>query len=223
MRDPARQLLAPTVGTGVLMAVYLLVRPYGDAGSESENAQAFASTAWLVAHVCGALALASVGRLGLRLADLTDSVAARVARWSGLAGAVLVLPYYGAETFALHVIGRQALTDPAALALAEEVRNVPVALATFGIGLVLLMVAGVAIGIAATRALALRPAWAAWPLAALIALFPVQFFVPPAGRMAFGVLYALAAALFAVAAVRSRNLAADVPASPAPAQMTSAT
>lgn len=32
MRAPARHLLAPIVGTGVLMAVYLLVRPYGDAG-----------------------------------------------------------------------------------------------------------------------------------------------------------------------------------------------
>lgn len=211
MRDPARQLLAPTVGTGVLMAVYLLVRPYGDAGSESETAQAFASTAWLVAHVCGALALASVGRLGLRLADLTDSVAARVARSSGLAGAVLVLPYYGAETFALHVIGRRALTDPAALALAEEVRNVPVALATFGIGLVLLMVAGVAIGIAATRALALRPGWAAWPLAALTALFPVQFFVPPAGRMAFGVLYAASAAVLVLGVLRASRGGARTP------------
>lgn len=214
MRAPVRQLLAPTVGTGVLMAVYLLVRPYGDAGTETETAQAFASTAWLVAHVCGALALASVGRLGLRLSDLTDSVAARVARWSGLAGAVLVLPYYGAETFALHVIGRHALSDPAALALAEEVRNVPEALVTFGIGLVLLMVAGIAFGVAASRALSLRPDWAAWPLAVAIALFPVQFFAPPTVRIAFGVLYALAAALFAVAVIRSGRQSAETPATP---------
>lgn len=201
MRTASRHLLAPTVGTGVLMAVYLLLRPYGDAGDETATAQAFASTAWVVAHVCGALALASVGRLGLRLADLVEGVPARLARWSGLLGAVLVLPYYGAETFGLHAVGRQALTDPSTLALAEEIRNQPVALATFGIGMILLSVSGVAIALSATRGLGM-PAWSAWPLGLAIALFPAQFALPPAGRIAFGVAYLIAAGLFTAAVLR---------------------
>lgn len=218
----SRHLLAPTVGTGVLMAVYLLLRPYGDAGTEVEAAQAFASTAWVIAHVCGALALASVGWLGLRLADLADGGAARLARWSGLLGAVLVLPYYGAETFGLHAVGHQALTDPAALTLAEEIRNQPVALATFGIGLLLLSVAGVAIALTATRGLGMV-SWSAWPLGLAIALFPAQFALPPVGRLAFGIAYLLTAALFFAAALRlpsaphATQLSGE--ATPAPAPM----
>lgn len=201
MRAPSRtHLLAPTVGTGVLMAVYLLARPYGDAGDGA--AAAYASTAWVVAHVCGTLALASAARLGLRLSDLSDDVSARLARWSGLLGVVLVLPFYGLETFGLHAIGERALTDPAMLELTDEIRYHPAAIAGFGIGLLLISVAGVAIGVTATRSLTM-PAWAAWPLAAAIALFPAQYFVPPGGRIAFGVLYAFAAAVFLAGALRA--------------------
>src|SRR3546814_18443724 len=105
----------------------MLARPYGAAGSDAQTAAAFASTAWVVSHVCGALALASVGRLGLRLADRSDTLTARTARWTGLGGAVLVLPYYGAETFGLHAIGTRAPQDPAPLSLSGEVRHQPAA------------------------------------------------------------------------------------------------
>lgn len=213
MRVASRHLLAPTVGTGVLMAVYLLLRPYGDAGEPSEAARAFASTAWVVAHLCGALALASVGRLGLRLADLSDGVRARLARWTGLAGAVLVLPYFGAETFGLHAVGQRALTDPSALELVDQIRYQPAAVATFGLGLLLLSAAGIAIGSTA-RSLGMR-AWAAWPLGLAIAMFPAQFFVPPAGRVAFGIAYLAAAALFTVGALRLSEPLAEVQPSPA--------
>lgn len=208
MRHTTRHLLAPTVGTGVLMAAYLVLRPYGDAGTDAETAEAFAATAWVVSHLLGALALASAGRLALRLADLVDGVTARLARWSGLLGVVLVLPYYGAETFGLHAVGRQALTDPSALALAEEIRSQPLALATFGAGLILLSVAGVAIALTATRALGTPAGWT-WPLGLAIALFPAQFALPPAGRIAFSVAYLLVAALFAAATLRLPQAAVD--------------
>lgn len=209
----SRHLLAPTVGTGVLMAVYLLLRPYGDTGTDTEIARAFASTAWVLAHVSGALALASVGRLGLRLADLSDGVPARLARWAGLLGAVLVLPYYGAETFGLHAVGQRALTDPGVLEMTDAIRYQPVAVVMFGIGLLLLSVAGVAIALTATRSLAM-PSWSAWPLGLAIALFPVQFFVPPTGRMAFGIVYLLAAALFTAAAIGLPRVTAGDPRHP---------
>lgn len=197
MRRTTRHLLAPSLVCGIFMATYLLVRPYGDAGSPSETATAFASTAWVLAHICGGLALASVGWLALRLHDLNSDPTTRIARWSGLAGVVLVLPYYGAETFGLHAVGHLALTNPATLAVTGDIRNQPAALFMFGMGLLLLTATGTSIGVAASRSLHLRPNWAGWPLALMIAAFPAQFFVPPAGRIVFGIVYALSAVLFA--------------------------
>lgn len=202
-----RHLIAPTIGTGVLMAAYLLARPYGDTGSEADAARAFASTSWVVAHVCGALALASFGRLALRLSALVDSLPARIARTTGLAGTVLALPYYGAETFGLHAVGRRvAAGDTAAFALVDEIRNQPVAVTMFSLGLLLLAVSGVATALAWSRSRPAGPrwaAWAAWPLGVGIALVLPQFYLPPVGRMAFGVLYLAAALVLVVPALRA--------------------
>ena len=82
---------------------------------------------------------------------------------------MLVLPYYGAETFGLHAIGRAGLTDPSVMPLVDEVRDHPAAITTFGIGLLLLAVSGVAVAIAWQGAVRAgrwaAPSWAAWPLA----------------------------------------------------------
>lgn len=218
-----RDLLVPLAMTGILMAVYLLARPYGDspavASTAAERAAAFASPWWVAAHVAGALALAMFGRLALRLADLArPSLPARLARWAGLAGATLVLPYFGAETFALHVIGRRAAAgEPSLLGLVEEIRNQSVAITLFGVGLLLLAVAGIAFALAWTRHAGSR---AAWPLGVLMALVLPQFYLPPVGRMAFGVLYLLAAAGFAGSVLRrlpEPDPAALGPAAPEPA------
>ncbi len=195
-----RDLLMPAVGSGLLMALYLLLRPYGDSPGEVSSpqvqAEAFASTWWVVAHVCGALALVMFAWLALRLADVDrTSFTARVARWSGLAGAVLVLPYYGAETFALHVIGSHAAAGQLdLLTLVPDIRNQPAAITMFGLGLVLLAVSGVAVALTWARR---TNTWLAWPLGIAIALVLPQFYLPPVGRMAFGVAYLAAAALFA--------------------------
>jgi len=182
-----RHLIAPTIATGVLMAGYLLLRPYGDVEQGAAMAEAFASPAWVAAHILGALALASFARLALRVADLGDSTTARIGRFTGLAGAVLVLPYYGAETFGLHAVGSRALADPGTLELVDPIRNQPAALTMFGLGLVLLAVAAVCVG----RVLG-RPAW---PLAATMALVLPQYFLPPFARMAFGVATLIAAVI----------------------------
>ncbi len=201
-------LAVPAFGTGIFMALYLLTRPYGDGGpgpAGAEALQAFASTWWVFSHVCGMLALASAARLALRMHDLARTRLTAVGRWAGLAGLVLVLPYYGAEAFALHVIGARsvsgALDGPAALALAELIRSEPTAMALFGAGLVLLAISGV------STALAWRsvgtPRWAAWPLGLAIALVLPQFYLPAAGRMAFGIATLAAALVLVVAAVRA--------------------
>lgn len=192
----ARYLAAPLVGTATLMAAYLLLRPYGDAtGSETlAAAEAFASWRWLAAHLCGLLALASVGRLALRLHDQIPRTTTRLARWLGLAGTVAVLPYYGLETFGLFTIGQAALDgNTTALALVDPMRDHPVALTTFGLGLVLLAGCGIAMAIAWKRSVGTL---AAWPLGVMIALMLPQFYLPPTGRMIFGIIWAIAAMIW---------------------------
>lgn len=209
--DP-RHLMMPALASGVLMAVYLLMRPYGDVTSSTspEAAAAFADWRWVPAHLAGALALVQLARLGLRIDDLLSTTTTRIARWSGLAGAVLVLPYFGAETFALSAIGRLGLTDPTALSLVEEVRGHPAALTTFGVGLVLLAVSAVSMSLAWQGAARTGhwtvQAWAAWPLGIAAALVLPQFYLPPSGRMAFGIVFAVAALILAVSASRARKM-----------------
>lgn len=206
-----RDLAMPAASSGALMAAYLLLRPYGDAGSSTspEAAEAFASGWWVLAHLAGALALVQLARVGLRLDDLLGTTTTAVARWSGLGGAVLVLPVYGAETFGLHAVGSAAFTDPAVMPLVEGVRGQghPAGVTTFGLGLALLAVSGLATAVAWHRAVRAdrwsAPAWAAWPLAAGALLVLPQFFLPPTGRMAFGVGYAAAASVLAVVAWRA--------------------
>ena len=75
-----------------------------------------------------------------------------------------------------------------------DIRNQPAAITTFGLGLVLLAVSGVAVALTWARR---TNTWLAWPLGIAIALVLPQFYLPPVGRMAFGVAYLAAAALFA--------------------------
>ncbi|WP_338749020.1 hypothetical protein [Janibacter alittae] len=212
-----RHLAMPAAASGLLMAAYLLLRPYGDGGSATtpQAAAAFASSWWVVAHLAGALSLVQLARVGLRINDLLSTTTTRLARWSGLAGAVLVLPYFGAETFALHAIGRLGPSDPQALSLVDQVRNHPAALTSFGLGLALLAVSALATALAwhgAVRAGRWTgPTWAGWPLALTAALVLPQFYLPPTGRMAFGLVYAAAALLLAVSAWRAPTTRAQSP------------
>src|SRR2546421_2457197 len=87
---------------GVLFFLYPAIRPYSDEAS-LQGAAAFASSAWIVAHV---LAMLGFVLLALGLLALYRSVEATPAeRFAFLAlvttwiGAGLTLPYYGAEAF----------------------------------------------------------------------------------------------------------------------------
>jgi hypothetical protein len=203
-----RDAATPLVSSGVLMAAYLLLRPYGDQGGDLEAARAMASSWWVVSHVCGMLALASVAVAALRIADTAGGASGLVARWAGLGGVVLVLPYYGAETFALHVVARHARdSDVASMSLVTEIREQPVATSMFGLGLLLLAMSGAAIAIA-WRRVAVELAWAGWPLGVLLVLFLPQFYLPGVGRMAYGVAYLVAASLLAVAVRRATGRSA---------------
>lgn len=208
-RPEPSDLAMPAVSSGLLMAAYLALRPYGDtaSGTSAEAAAAFADPMWVLAHLAGALALVQLGRVALRMHDLVGSLLTQIGRWSGLAGAVLVLPYYGAETFGLHAVGRAGLTDPTVMALVDEIRNQPAALTTFGIGLLLLAVSGVTVALAWRREVRSgrwdAPAWAAWPLAVGAVTVLPQYSLPPAGRVMYGFAFATAALVLAIAAGRA--------------------
>lgn len=209
-RGTPAALRMPLVVTGVAMAAYLALRPYGDHGAtlDREAAGAFASPWWIAAHLGGVLALASFARVALRVDDLVGGVAGQVARWSALVGLVLVLPYYGAETFGLHAIGTAVMEGgPTQVGLADDVRNQPVALSLFTAGLVLLAVSAVASGLAWRGWVVVTGGGAgrgraAWPLVAAVVLFAAQFLLPPVGRVAFAVAYLGAALGWAVAVAR---------------------
>lgn len=205
--------------SGALMALYLLFRPYGDAdgGETPAAADAFASSLWVWSHLAGAAALVTLAALWALLS--TGPI-----RWAALAGAALVLPYYGAETFALHAIGIRAQTQPDVVPLVAEVRDDPVAMTLFGIGLITLAAAGVGAALRRRRARTRdghrdRTAGAHLPLAVMAALFLPQFFLPPAGRIAYGLAFAAAAAYAAYALMASpdRPTAPGRPAGRAPA------
>lgn len=91
-----------------------------------------------------------------------------------------------------------------------EVRDNPVAMTLFGIGLIALAGAGVAAALDWRRTQIResahgRVAGALLPLAVVSALFLPQFFLPPAGRIAYGLLFAMAAAYTAYALVTSED------------------
>lgn len=186
------RLHTPLTASGLLMTLYLLLRPYGDAGGAQalEAAAAFADQRWVVSHLAGLLALCSVGVLMMRLARWSPSRLTRSGAALGAVGVMGTLPYYGAETFGLHVIGQQVLAggDQSLLVLVDQIRSTPAALVLFGIGLLAFAAAGVLLAVAWQR----RVSWAGWPLGLMIVLILPQFALPPEGRMAFGVLYLLA-------------------------------
>ena len=200
---------------GAGFAVYPALRPYSDEVTLA-GAEAMSSTAWVLAHCVGMLAFLaltvavwSLRRTAPGLRQRPAAVAA-VLTWLGVS---LVLPYYGGETFALQVIAERAATeaDPGLLELADAFRYQPVAITTFGAGLLTLAAAGVALAAALRDAGTLGRAGGLLVGLGLVLYLP-QFFVAPAGRIGHGVLLAVGCAVLAVVATRvGREGAAPLP------------
>lgn len=170
-------------GAGVAFAAYPAVRPAGDSTAD------WASPAWVVAHL---LAVAGFGLLLAGTAALwsvhRDSPGGRTgfaAVVAAGAGVVLVLPYYGAEVFALNVIG--AAGGPASWG--DGIRFLPAAATTFVAGLLALAVSSVLAATSVRRGRVL-PAWTGWLLAAGFVLYLPQFFAPAWLRVLHGLLVA---------------------------------
>ncbi|MBD7979368.1 hypothetical protein [Oerskovia merdavium] len=185
------------VVAGVLFLAFPLVRPWvPEDVAAPELAAAFASGRWIAAHLCGAagfvLLPATFLALRERLAGTRGRAPASGAVVTSWLGAGLALPYFGAEIFGIHAIAQDALSTGSLdfLTTIEAVRMQPVAVTMFGAGLLTIGASGVLVAVAAWRG-GLVPRWVGVPLAAGLALYLPQFFTPPAGRIAHGVLLAV--------------------------------
>ncbi|MEH6795434.1 MAG: hypothetical protein V7694_14995 [Rhodococcus sp. (in: high G+C Gram-positive bacteria)] len=169
---------------GVMFAAYPALRPYSDEVG-SAGVDAFASSNWVLAHTFAMLGFIALGLLVLYTGRRSDL--AVVSTWIGVG---LVLPYYGAETFALHALGVEAAqtSNPGLIELADPIRYSLVQSVMFGLGLVL-----IAVGLVV---FALRNRYA-MVLAAGFVLFLPQFYTPPAVRIVHGLLIAVGAILAA--------------------------
>ena len=180
---------------GACFLAYPAIRPYTDETTLA-GAEAFASPAWLLAHslaIVGFILLV-LGLLGLygRLRETRAEslgIMALVLTWAGVG---LTLPYYGAETFALAAVGREALRQNSVdllVTLSDAIRFGE-GVWLFGAGL-LALAAGAILFATAIRRSGTFPRWSGIPLALGFALFLPQFFTPPAVRIAHGLLVAI--------------------------------
>lgn len=182
---------------GALFLAFPLLRPWVPEDTATpELAAAFASGRWIAAHLCGAagflLLPGALVALRERLAGTRGQSPASGAVVMSWLGAGLVLLYFGAEIFGIHAIARDALATGSLdhLPTIEAIRMQPVAMTLFGVGLLAVGASGVLAAVAVWRG-GLVPRWTGIPLAAGLVLYLPQFFTPPAGRIAHGVLLAV--------------------------------
>ncbi|WP_159621228.1 hypothetical protein [Ruania rhizosphaerae] len=186
---------------GLGFVLFPTLRPWSDEDL-STRAETFASTGWVVSHTLGMAAFIALG-LAVAAAMIADGgprhrdplTVAAVLAW---VGTVLVLPYFGAETFGLQALGEYATGDEEWLAaVSEQVRGGGVQTVMFGLGLLAVAAAGVAVAVRT---------WAHGPIArvagvltglGLVTYLP-QFFLSPALRTAHGVVLAIGCLLVAV-------------------------
>ena len=169
----------------VLFVLYPAVRPWHDESTLDGARASMSSGAWVAAHAFAMIGfvLVPVGLLALR--DLLGSSLATAALVSTWVGAGLVLPYYGAEDFALHAIASRHPEQ--LLDLVDAIRYGGTQATFFGVGLVLLGVGAVLAAVAIWRSRVL-PRSCGILFAVGYALYLPQFFTPAPVRIAHGVL-----------------------------------
>jgi hypothetical protein len=192
------------VAAGVCFLLYPAIRPFADEDSLA-GAKAFASDAWVIAHLLAVLAfiLFSLGlsgvaqRLQTRLAG-----SAVVVSWIGVG---LTLTYYGAEVFGLHAIGAIVVEkqDVTLLRLAEDVRLGP-GINVLVAGL-LLLTFGVLLAQVAVWRSGDFPRWSGLPLVVGFALYLPQYLASQPVRVAHAALITVGCFLIASALWRGHR------------------
>lgn len=179
--------VVPFAAAGVLFVVYPALRPWSDQSTEG-MAAAFASPAWLVAHLSASAGFLLIGFGLLAVRDRYRTRSAGLALGLWWTGAAMTLTYYGAETFALNALSGA----PDLAAMAEAIRMGPTQVVVFAVGLLLMAAAAV------LAAVVIRPWPVVLPFALGMVLFLPQFFTTPALRIAHGVLLGIGCVLLAV-------------------------
>ncbi|WP_426309369.1 hypothetical protein [Cellulosimicrobium sp. E-16] len=203
---------AALVAAGAGFVLFPVLRPWPDeARPTAELAAAFASDRWVVAHLCGILA---IGLLAPALLGLRSTVAARAPRRTadllasatGLvwAGGFLAALFFGAEMFGIQAIASAATStsDPAAtgfLDVVTDLRAGSLAVTLFGAGLILLAAGGL---LAAVALRGVARWWFTLPFTLGLVLLLPQFWGSPGLRVAHGVLLGAGCVLLAVVALR---------------------
>jgi hypothetical protein len=196
------------MAAGVMFVLYPAVRPWTDESTTDGAVTAMSSGAWVAAHAFAMIGFILVGLGLLALATAVRGTRAERTAWAAVVtswiGAGLTLPYYGAEDFGLHAIASHAAAgEPLnVLSLVEDVRNQPVAITMFGVGLTVLAISGVLAAIAVARS-GRMSRYAGWLFAIGYVLFLPQFFGPPVVRIAHGVLLGIGLVWLAIALWRS--------------------
>ena len=177
----------------VLFVLYPATRPWHDESTVDGATSSLSSGWWVASHLFAMIGfiLVPLGLLALR--DVVgrtraagNATAAVVCSWIG---AGLVLPYYGAEDFALHAIARRAVAGqpPDLLELVDAIRFGPVQATMFGVGLFFLGAGAVLAAVAIWRS-GVLPRYSGIPFALGFALLIPQFYTPAAVRIGHGVL-----------------------------------
>ena len=176
---------------GILFVIYPAARPFSDEKG-LQGAAAFASNRWVAAH--GAAIVAFIFLL-LGIYGVCEwlrttpawrrSVIAFVLAVTGIG---LTLPYYGAEVFGLHALGRETLNrqDGTLTDVAHSIRFGP-GVIFIVTGLILLGAATVVLASAVARS-GRMPRWSGALLALGSVLFLPQFAASQPVRIAHGVL-----------------------------------
>ncbi|TCB97926.1 hypothetical protein E0H26_10015 [Micromonospora zingiberis] len=184
---------ATLAAAAALFVLYPALRPWHDESTVAGAIAAMSASTWVPSHVFAMIGfiLVPLGLLALAqaVAGTRAGRTAVAAFVTSTVGAGLVLPYYGAEAFGLHAIATRAAVDPQIdlLALADQVRYGPVAVATFAAGLLALAVGATLAAVAVWRS-DLLPRLSGVPFALGFLLFLPQFFTPAAVRIGHGVL-----------------------------------
>jgi hypothetical protein len=181
---------------GILFAIYEAAAPRLDQ-TTLEGAESWTTAGWTIAHVSAIVALILVplgyGALRGYLEGTRNEKTAFMAATIGYIGSGLTISYYGAEVYGLKAIGQRAVEDGDATMteVGNAFRYDPTAMTVFAIGLALIAIGAVFAAVAVWRSGTLNK-WSAVPLAVLLVTMLPQYFLPQSGRIAWGVLVALA-------------------------------
>jgi hypothetical protein len=196
----------------VSFAAYPALRPWSTEAGLA-GAHTFSTSRWIVSHSIGILAFVTLAA-AFRQLGRVDTPAwwnggtLRSLESRGLLAAALVLPYYGAEAFALPAIGRWAGEHQSAdaHAIAESFRLSPIPATVFVAGLIVLAAVGVRLA---------RSSWQSGSMVrnggilaglGLLTYLP-QFFAPPIVRVIHGIVLGLGLAMLAAAVAHNTGVA----------------